>query len=262
MNKDLNIALIPLLITWENIEANIAELKSKVAQVHPDTDLIILPETFATGFPTGKKQEDIITLISDKQQGIIATLRNLAASKNMAICGTLILNTDGVLTNSAFFMEPNGDFSTMPKRHLFSMAGENKIFSRGNGKLKVRYRGWNIMMAVCYDIRFPVWTRNVKNEYDLLVYSANWPSVRVSAWNALLPARAIENEAYVCGVNCIGTDSAGFDYDGASHLYDFKGKEIAKPTESGILYASLSKQNLDKFREKFPAWMDADEFNL
>lgn len=145
------------------------------------------------------------------------------------------------------------------------MAGENKIFSPGDRRLHVRFRGWNIAMVVCYDIRFPVWCRNVNNEYDLLIAVANWPDVRIDAWNKLCYARAIENEAYLCAVNCLGTDKHGFNYDGASHAVDFKGKDIAVDLErNGLLlkYANLSKEKLTRFREKFPAWNDADSFKI
>lgn len=143
------------------------------------------------------------------------------------------------------------------------MAGEDRVFSRGYQRMKVRYRGWNLAMVICYDIRFPVWCRNFDNEYDALIVVANWPDVRVGAWNALLPARAIENEAYVCAVNCKGTDSAGFTYDGASGVYDFKGKDVSVKIEpDDFVYATLSRERLDNFRAKFPAWRDADPFRI
>jgi predicted amidohydrolase len=149
------------------------------------------------------------------------------------------------------------------KKHLFTMAKEDRVFSRGHDRMLVRYRGWNIAMIVCYDIRFPVWCRNKDNEYDLLIAVANWPQVRVDAWNQLLKARAIENEAYVCGVNCKGTDNYNFLYTGDSAAIDFKGKAINICQEdSDIIYAVLDHEKLDAFRTKFPAWKDADPFTL
>ena len=152
------------------------------------------------------------------------------------------------------------------------MAGEDKIFSCGNKRLKIRFRGWNITMVTCYDIRFPVWNRNVSNEYDILIAVANWPEVRITAWNKLLPARAIENEAYVCAVNCKGTDNKGFSYDGSSMILDFKGNEIGKEitieeklensTTPHSIMPLCHEQNLTVFREKFPAYKDSDSFTI
>lgn len=143
------------------------------------------------------------------------------------------------------------------------MAGEHKIFSAGHDRLAVRFRGWNLAMILCYDIRFPVWCRNRANEYDALIAVANWPTTRISAWNSLLTARAIENEAYVLGVDCKGTDTHGFEYDGSSVIIDFKGKPIGTTDpDTGLIYASLDPEKLAAFRTKFPAWQDADNFKL
>lgn len=181
---------------------------------------------------------------------------------NLAICGSMLRYNEGELTNSAFFVEPNGDITFQSKNHLFSMAGENLLFSKGTKRLQVRYRGWSIALGVCYDIRFPVWCRNRENEYDLMIFVANWPKVRINAWNRLLPARAIENEAYVCGCNCKGIDNKSFEYDGASQIFDFKGDIIGSIYDKNFIYARLSKENLTKFRQKFPSWKDADEFRI
>lgn len=190
-------------------------LRDALPHVHPDTDLLILPETFATGFITSDKEH--VREYAERNTGaIIEELKSLAKQYNLAIAGTFIADTGGSIYNRAFFVEPSGDETFADKRHLFTMAGEHKTFSKGHDRLAVRFRGWNIAMVVCYDIRFPVWCRNVNNDYDLLLCVANWPEVRVGAWNALLPARAIENEAYVCGVDCKGTDLNGFTYDGSS----------------------------------------------
>ena len=137
------------------------------------------------------------------------------------------------------------------------------MFSHGYERMLIRYRGWNIAMVECYDIRFPVWCRNVDNEYDVLFVVANWPEVRIDAWNKLLPARAIENQAYVCGVNCTGTDDKGFVYPESSRTLDFKGRDISVLQEStGLIYATLMRDKLDAFRVKFAAWRDADQFKL
>jgi len=244
-------------ISWEDKEANFATLESALEIMHPDTDLIVLPETFSTGFPSGE-EKDYVRTMAERNTGVtIDHIKLLAKKHNVAICGSYIADSGGSLYNRAFFIEPSGDETFADKKHLFTMAGEDKVFSRGYDRMKVRYRGWNLSMIVCYDIRFPVWCRNKDNEYDALIAVANWPDVRVDAWNKLLYARAIENQAYMLGVNCRGTDKKGFNYDGSSMAIDFKGKDITVDTENGLLYATLSKERLDRFREKFPAWRDA-----
>lgn len=260
--KNLNVALFPMTIQWEDKEANLQYLAEQMDRLHPATDLIILPETFSTGFITGDKEH--VRNFAERNTGAtIDFLKSLAHKHNVAIAGSYIADTGGSLYNRAFFIEPSGDETFADKRHLFTMAGEHKVFSQGRERLSIRYRGWNIAMIVCYDIRFPVWCRNVENAYDLLIAVANWPKVRISAWNQLLVARAVENEAFVCGVDCSGTDTGGFEYDGSSKAIDFKGKEIqTSQSESPFLYASLSMESLLKFREKFPAWRDADSFSL
>lgn len=262
MTSDLNVCLFPQTIVWGNKEENFKTLENALRQVHPATDLLILPEMFSTGFITGDKEE-VRDLAEWNSGQTVQRLKDMSAKYNIAIAGSFIADTGGSLFNRAFVIEPNGEETFGDKRHLFTMAGENKVFSSGYDRLKVRYRGWNIAMVVCYDIRFPVWCRNRDNEYDLLIAVANWPEVRINAWNQLLIARAIENEAYVCGVNCKGTDNNGFKYDGSSMAIDFKGKDISvKNPESPFIYARLSHEKLDAFRKKFPAWKDADRFNI
>lgn len=263
MESSLKICLIPMDIKWEDKETNLKKVAELVNRVHSATDLIVLPEMFSTGFITGGDKEEIRKFAEKNSGETIDFIKGLAAEKNMAIAGSYIAETGGLLFNRAFFIEPGGDETFADKKHLFTMAGEDKIFSRGDERLHVRFRGWSISMIVCYDIRFPVWCRNVGNEYDLMLAVANWPTTRVDAWNHLLKARAIENEAYVCGVNCKGTDTNGFEYDGSSAVFDFKGKDIATADPDGkLLYATLSYEKLERFREKFPAWKDADSFRL
>lgn len=250
-------------IKWDDKEANLKTLRETISQVHPETDLLILPETFSTGFPVGKDKEEVRALAERNTGETVYILKELAARHKIAIAGTFIADSGGSLYNRAFFIEPSGDETFEDKHHLFTMAGENKVFSRGYGRLAIRYRGWNLAMVVCYDLRFPVWCRNVNNEYDALIVAANWPEVRIGAWNTLLPARAIENEAYVCAVDCKGTDTKGYPYDGSSAVYDFKGKDVSvRFSENGLVYATMSRERLDSFREKFPAWADADPFRL
>lgn len=261
-NKNLNICLIPMEIVWEEKETNLSRMVRLFDTLHPDTDLVVLPETFSTGFPSGADKEHIRAFAERNTGATIDLLKSLAARHSVAIAGSFIADTGGSLYNRAFFIEPSGEETFADKRHLFTMAGEHKNFSRGRDRLKVRYRGWEIAMVVCYDIRFPVWCRNVGNDYDLLIAVANWPTVRVDAWNQLLRARAIENEAYVAGVNCRGTDLSDFNYDGSSALLDFKGKDISTEFDAEHIYATLSMDKLSRFREKFPAYLDADRFSL
>lgn len=261
--KPLNIALYPQKIVWGDKAANIDALIAIAAKVHPQTDLLVLPETFSTGFPSSTDKEDVRLLAERNTGKTIDTIKAISHKYGIAIAGSYIADTGGLLCNRAFFIEPNGEETFADKRHLFSMAGEDKIFSAGDHRLAVRYRGWNLAMVLCYDIRFPVWCRNRSNEYDALIAVANWPTTRVSAWESLLKARAIENEAYVIGVDCKGIDTNGFEYNGASFIYDFKGKDIGIADDNnGLLYASLLPDKLTAFRQKFPAWKDADAFRL
>lgn len=260
-SSDLKIALLPLNINWENKESNLSCLRDCFKNLHPETDVVILPETFSTGFPVGKIKDDVRKVAERNTGSTIDLIKELASEHHVAICGSYIADTGGSLYNRVFFIEPSGEEYFEDKKHLFTMAGEDKIFSKGRKRLSVRFRGWNLALVVCYDIRFPVWCRNVNNEYDALIVIANWPAVRVGAWNILLPARAVENEAYVCAVNCKGTDDKGFEYDGSSGVFDFKGKKVSVLSdESPFIYATLSRDRLDSFRKKFPAWKDADLF--
>lgn len=260
--SDLKVALLPMEISWGEKEKNFNTLENLLAHLHPETDLLVLPETFSTGFPSGLDKEVVRPLAERNTGATIDFLKNLAAKHKIAIAGSFIADSGGSLYNRGFFIEPSGDEIFEDKHHLFTMAGEDKVFSRGYDRMKVRFRGWNISMVICYDLRFPVWCRNTDNEYDALLVVANWPEVRVGAWEALLPARAIENEAYVCGVDCKGVDKAGFSYNGSSGVYDFKGKNISVESPDGFIYATLSRGKLDAFRAKFPAWRDADVFKL
>lgn len=263
MSKSLNVCLFPQNIVWGDKETNISNLEKMLQTMHPATDLLILPETFSTGCPYGDKEE--VRPLAERNSGdTVETLKRLAHKHGVAIAGSFLADTGGLLANRAFFIEPSGEEYFADKKHLFSMAGEDKILSAGHKRLKVRYMGWEIAMVVCYDIRFPVWCRNVDNEYDLLIAVANWPTARVDAWKKLLVARAIENEAYVCGVDCKGTDEKGIEYDGTSMAIDFKGNDISveDPEGNGLVYATLSLDKLVKFREKFPAYKDADDFRI
>ena len=263
MSSDLKVCLFPMPIAWGDKAANIATLRKAMESVHPETDLLILPETFSTGFPSGEEKDEVRKYAERNTGETIDIIKELASLRKLAIAGSFIADSGGSLYNRGFFIEPSGEETFEDKHHLFTMAGEQNVFSRGYSRMKVRYRGWNIAMVICYDLRFPVWCRNTDNEYDALLVVANWPKVRIGAWNALLPARAIENQAYVCAVDCRGCDTKGFEYDGSSAVFDFKGTDVSVRTDGmGFVYATLSREKLEAFRAKFPAWRDADHFRL
>lgn len=262
--SNLNVCMLPLMISWGDRKSNFEKLEEALMHMHPDTDILILPETFATGFPTGMVKDEVLCWSESVHQNeSVKRLQKLSSRYNVAIIGTIIVNEQEKLYNRLFFVEPSGEYFCADKAHLFRMGGENELFTEGNKRLKVRFRGWNISAVVCYDIRFPIWCRNRNNEYDLLIVVANWPSVRNDVWRSLLKARAIENLSYICGVNCKGEDREGIIYDGASMAVDFKGKNITVSTANGnLLYAVLDKEKLEHFRNKFPVWKDADDFSL
>ena len=250
-------------IFWGDKEKNLATVKEIFTKIHPETDLIVLPETFSTGFPSSEMQENIRNFAEEDSGLTIQFLKALSEEHRAAITGSFIGTQKEKLYNRSFFIEPSGKVTYSAKKHLFSPGGEDKVFKNGNERLNVEYKGWKISMIVCYDLRFPVWCRNRKNEYDLLIAVANWPVSRIDTWDTLLKARALENAAYVCGVNCRGMDDLGGDYNGSSHVYNYKGKDLAVDiNDDGLLYAGISLQRLINFREKFPTWRDADEFTL
>ena len=263
LENKLKVCLVPMEILWGDKKKNLQTLEDIFKHIHPETDLVVLPETFSTGFPSSEMQHEIEKFAESKDGPTLTLLRQLSIDHNLAIAGSMIAKEKESLLNRSFFLEPSGDEYFSAKKHLFTPGDEDKIFTPGTKRLSVRYRGWNISMVVCYDLRFPVWCRNKKNEYDLLIAIANWPVSRIDTWDTLLKARALENSAYVCGVNCRGIDDLGGDYNGSSHVFNYKGKDIAvEISDDGLLYAGLSMQRLQNFRDKFPSWKDADNFHL
>ena len=262
ISKNIRVALIEDDVVWGNRYANLDKLGRNIKAVSQGTDIVVLPELFTTGFVVDEQAREYAEPNSGET---IKYLKDLSSYYNVAFSGSfLATNGDGILYNRAFFIEPNGDEMFYDKRHLFTMSGEQKVYEQGNNTSRiVRFRGMNIKLIVCYDLRFPVFCRNVNNQYDILLVVANWPKVRLNAWKTLLQARAIENECYVCGVNRCGTDPKGLEYaTGGSLIIDYKGKIIAQRNTSSIIEAELSPTELARFREKFPAWRDADKFTL
>ena len=261
MTRNLRVALIEDDVAWGDKYANLEQLGRNIKNVSDGTDLIVLPELFTTGFIV----DDSASGLAERNTGeTIKYLKELSRYYNVAIAGSFLAATASQLYNRAFFIEPGDDEVFYDKRHLFTMSGEQNVYNQGNTPAPVfRFRGMNIKLIVCYDLRFPVFCRNVNNNYDLLLVVANWPKVRLNAWRTLLQARAIENECYVCGVNRCGTDPKGLVYEtGGSWIIDFKGKIIGERSTSPIIEADLSPADLARFREKFPAWQDADSFAL
>ena len=262
-SRNLKVTLLEDNVAWGDKDANLQQLQVNFRNMPDDTDLVILPEMFSTGFLLDSKEE--AASVAERNSGeTLRMLHQLAAEYHVAIVGSFLASTAAQLYNRAFFIEPNGDDTFYDKRHLFAPGGEAQVFNQGHSKAPiVRFRGFNIKLIVCYDLRFPVFCRNERNNYDVLVVVANWPQARIGAWKTLLAARAIENQCYVCGVNRCGTDPRGIDYSqGTSMVIDFKGKVIAQRMTNPIITADLSPASLAQFRERFPAWQDADDFEI
>lgn len=262
MNNKLNIYGINLNTSWANKEENLLKLERELKIIPQDTDLVVLPEMFTTGFQTDNAE--IINSLAEKNSGeTIFRLQKLAEKYKTAIAGTFLAKSNTKFYNRAFFIEPSGEYTYYDKHHLFTMANEDKFYSAGE-KLPpiIRYRGWNIMPIICYDLRFPVWCRNVNRKYDMLLVLANWPKVRLNAWEILLKARAIENQCYVCGINRTGVDNNNIEFpSNGSFIIDYKGNSISNNLNVNII-ASLDKESLENYLKKFPTWKDDDEFSL
>lgn len=253
----MKVALIQSSLFWENPIANRNHFGEKINAIFEEVDLIVLPEMFATGFTMNPE------IVSETMEGeTILWLQSLAKAKNSAITGSIVIKENDNFYNRLVFVFPSGEIEFYDKRHLFTLAGEDKIYTAGHNKLIVEYKGWKICPLICYDLRFPVFSRNTEN-YDLLIYVANWPKVRINAWDALLKARAIENMCYTIGVNRIGEDDNGFQYNGHSQVVDFFGDYILEPKEDkGVFIVELNKAELLLARKKFNFLNDQDSFVL
>ena len=256
--QNLKITLIQTNLYWEEPTANLAMLEEKIFGISEATDLIILPEMFNSGFTmNAAKIAEPMNLTTTRW------MKQMAAQTGAVITGSFIVKEGEDFYNRLLWVEPNGEIDFYDKRHLFRMAKENDVFSEGNKKLIKTIKGWKVCPLICYDLRFPIWSRNVHLEYDLLIYVANWPKVRVYPWDSLLVARAIENQSYVVGVNRVGEDGNGFPYSGNSTIIDFAGKVLVREVDNEvILHYTLEKTLLDEFRQRFPAYLDADGFIL
>lgn len=258
MKQQLRVTLIQSHLFWENPEANRVQFSKLFDSIKDTTDLIVLPEMFATGFTMNAEE------VAEAPNGTTVTWMLEQAKKHQAaITGSLVIKEANNYYNRLYFVRPNGTIETYNKKHTFTLAGEHKTYKAGDVQLQIEYKGWKIQPLVCYDLRFPVWARNTKN-YDVLLYVANWPERRITAWDALLKARAIENLAYCIGVNRTGLDGNGHQYSGHSAVYDVLGNHIStyEFENEFVETVVLKKKHIDTNRKHLQFLNDADSFNL
>ncbi|MGE0560329.1 MAG: amidohydrolase [Flavobacteriales bacterium] len=269
---NLKITIIQSELHWENVDKNLAMFTDKIASVKEETDLIVLPEMFTTGFTMNSKSQ------AETMDGkSVLWMKQQAKNKNAVLVGSLIIAENNNYYNRLIWAQPDGKMYHYDKRHLFRMANEHEHFSAGKTRLIVELKGWKICPLICYDLRFPVWSRNKpithhstpttqhpSPAFDCLIYIANWPEARKEPWSKLLEARAIENQVYVIGVNRVGTDGKDISYSGNSAIIDPKGNKISniKEHQPFIQTIELNRKELEDFREKFPVGLDGDEFEI
>ena len=253
----MKIAIIQSSLYWENSTANRNYFKGKINAIAEKIGLIVLPEMFTSGFTMRP------SLVAETMQGeTIQLLKNLAKAKNCAITGSLVITENNNFHNRLVFVFPTGEIEYYDKRHLFTLAGEDKIYTKGNKKIIIEYNGLKICPLVCYDLRFPVFSRNAEN-YDVLIYVANWPKPRINAWDILLKARAIENMCYTIAVNRIGVDENNNEYTGHSQVIDYLGNSTLEPQENeGIFIVKLDINKMIETRNKLGFLNDKDLFEI
>lgn len=258
MKRDIEVAILQADLIWEDTDANLKKIDYKLDEINKNVDLIVLPEMFSTGF--SMSPENISSTMKGKA---IEWLKNKALKLSCVITGSIIINENEKYFNRLIWMRPDGSYNHYDKRHLFRMSNEHHHYAAGSSKLIVELVGWRFCPLICYDLRFPVWSRN-KNDYDVLIYVANWPESRRHVWSNLLIARALENQSYVIGVNRIGKDGYGASFSGDSVIISPKGEIITSvsPHDEGIAYTALSASELKIFRKAFPVHLDADDFDL
>jgi len=256
----MRISLVQNNILWEDKSANLLKYDQMLSGLSGKTDLVVLPEMCTTGFSM-----QAVQMAETDQAETMTAFRRMSKDYGFAITGSIIgKGPDKKCFNHGFFVCPDGNTFFYNKHHLFRMGEEPEHYQPGNEKCLLSYMGWNIRLIICYDLRFPLWCRNTDNEYDLLIVVANWPEVRNFAWQSLLTARAIENMAFVCGVNRVGVDGLNMKYSGNSQLINAYGSTISsiEPGIEKIQTLEIEKESLNRFRKKFPVWKDADKFEL
>lgn len=254
--SEVKVALVQTFLHWQDPHANLGHLDSKIQGLDTHVDVVILPEMFSTGFTMTPEN-------CPPETGEVSLnwMRKTASAINAAIVGSTVWKAGGQYYNRLFFVKPDGDTAAYDKKHTFTLAGEHKVYTAGNKKLHVLYKGFTWCPLICYDLRFPVWSRNTE-AYDILLYVANWPKVRIEAWDALLKARSIENLCYTIGANRIGSDGNKYEYSGHSAVYDALGHQLTFSNSEEVLYATLSKDHLVKTREKLQFLEDQDQFTI
>lgn len=255
---ELRVTLVQTSLVWESVAQNLAHFQALLAQTQ-DTDLIVLPEMFSTGFSMNSRG-----LAQDMDGSAVSWMVHSAKQHNAHICGSAIIRAEGQFLNRFLWVSPDGQIQTYDKKHLFRMSAEQDHYSPGDARLIVELKGFRICPMICYDLRFPVWSRHQPdNSYDLLLYVANWPDARRLHWKTLLRARAIENLSYCIGVNRIGSDGNGVVYGGDSQMVDFRGELMSDlGGQEKLVTQAVSLAALRQYRESFPAYLDADDFSL
>ena len=253
--NDMRAILVQAQLGWQDPASNREHLQTMVSSTEDAFDLVVLPETFTTGF-----LGDADLAGEDMQGATVEWMKEMAVGHDCAVAGSAVISIDGQRYNRLLFVTPGGDVSYYDKRHLFAFGGENQRYTAGNERVIVDYRGWRINLQICYDLRFPAWCRN-RNDYDLMLLVANWPSRRVVHWSSLLEARSIENQSWVLAVNRVGEDGNGFQYPGRSVVHDPAGACIADlGGEEMVKVVNLDLSMVGDVRSKFPFQDDADSF--
>jgi len=255
---DLRVTIVQSMLHWEDAEANRGMFAAKLNELKGSTDIVVLPEMFTTGFSMRSSE------LAEPMQGPTLTwMRTQAQLLEAALYGSVIIEDNGERYNRGLFVKPDGEVAVYDKRHLFRFAHENEHYSAGHDRVVVQWRGWHLLLQICFDLRFPVFARN-RGDYDAILYVANWPEARRFPWSQLLIARAIENQCYVAGVNRVGMDGKGIHYSGDSVIIDPRGEAVAsvEPSTEGLATAAFDWNALEEFRAKFPVAMEADPFEL
>ncbi len=253
----MNISILQYANFWKNPQENLTYIAKQLPLLPKATDLVILTEMFTTGVST-----DVQEIAETMSGETIQNLKQMSSKYNIAICGSMLIQEENRYYNRFVFVKPDGEINTYDKRHRFTMGGEHHVIEAGQRCDIIEYKGWRIKPQVCYDLRFPVWSRNTEN-YDLLIYVSNWPKTRNLAYETLLRARAIENQCYVCACNRTGVDGNKIVYDGRSQIIDAKGQLLVKGENTPeTLSYELSKEKLNVFRSKFPVLEDGDTFEI
>ncbi len=258
MSQILKITTIQTHLFWEDVQKNLINFELKIKNISEPTDIIVLPEMFTTGF--SMKPENFAETM---QGNTVDWMKKMAIKRNSLILGSIIIKVENKYVNRLLAVYPDSKIDYYDKRHLFAMAGEDKDYTAGDKRLIINYKGWRINPLICYDLRFPVWSRNL-GDYDVQVYVANWPEKRSFHWNILLQARAIENQAYVVGVNRIGEDGNGYKHSGDTCVFDPLGVRISftNPNEDRVETIRLNMEALKKVRKSLPFIQDGDKFTI